>query len=379
MRLFEFEAKKIFEEYGISVPKGGLAETPREARNIAERLDCPVVVKAQVLSGGRGKAGGVIFAETPSDAERAAERLLGAALLNSTVRRVLVEERVKPLRELYLGLTIDRLERKYVFIASTRGGIDIEEVARAAPESVFRRHIESEFRSYHARELAREMSFSGSNMLNLSSLMVKLYNLSMDLDVLVAEINPLAELKDGYVALDGRIIIDDNALFRHEEFKRLQEEEWQFRMSEVEYEAMKYNLNYVKLDGNIGVIGNGAGLVMATLDLIHQLGGKPSNFLDLGGGADSERVAKALELLLVDPGVEGILINILGGITRCDEVAKGILEATERVRTEKSIVIRLSGRGEKEAKKLLTEAGFEVLEDMEAAVNEIVGIFRRGF
>jgi succinyl-CoA synthetase beta subunit len=376
LKLHEHEAKKAFAKQGIPVPKGEVATTPVQAREIAAKLNTAVAVKAQILIAGRGKAGGILFANTPEEAELCAEKLLGAKIKGIKVSSVLVEEKVSALRELYFGITVDRAKRCYVAVASSIGGMEIEEIAARTSEKIVRVFVDplSGFQPYHARQIARKMGYSGKQMLSLSSIFSNLYKLAMNYDAELAEMNPLMEKPNQeFVAADTRLIIDDNALYRHPELKtRLAGEESQLMPQEIE--AAKSGLAYVKLDGNIGVIGNGAGLVMATLDTIQLYGGKPANFLDVGGGASAERMTAALNIVLSDTQVDTVFINILGGITRCDEIAKGILKARKRIGFTKPIVIRLVGTNEEEGRRILAEAGIHVLSSMEEAAEKVVEI-----
>jgi succinyl-CoA synthetase beta subunit len=380
MKLFEYEAKNILTKYGIPTPNGGLVTNANQAREVATRLKPPFAVKAQVLVAGRGKAGGILFANSIVDVEKATEKLLSIQIKGIPVRNVWIEEKVQIKKELYFGVTPDRFNQSYVAIASSVGGMEIEEVAAEAPEKIIKFPINPHcgFRAFHARQIARKMGYSGNQLLELGRIFERLYCVGMDYDAELIEMNPLVETDDGkFVAADARIILDDNALFRHQEYKkRLLEGETELNAQEIE--AMKNDLAYVKLDGDVGVIGNGAGLVMATLDTIQYYGGKPANFLDVGGGAPSEKIATALKIVFSDPKVKALFINILGGITRCDEVAKGILEAEEKIGATKPMVIRLVGTNEAEGKRILTEAGIHVLESMEEAAQRVVGISKHG-
>jgi succinyl-CoA synthetase beta subunit len=376
LKLHEHQAKKIFAEYDIPVPKGEIATTPSQAREIAAKLKKAVVVKAQILVAGRGRAGGILFADTSKEAELCARKLLGAKIKGITVSSLLIEEKIAAKRELYFGITADRSKRSYVAIASSTGGMEIEEIAAKTPEKIVKVLIDPlhGFQPYHARQIARKIGYSGKQMLSLASTFYKLYKLAMNYDAELAEMNPLMEKHNGeFVAADTRLIIDDNALYRHPELesKPASREEG---LTPQEIEAKKGGLAYVKLDGNIGIIGNGAGLVMATLDTIQLYGGKPANFLDVGGGASAERMTTALNIVLSDAKVEAVFINILGGITRCDEIAKGILEARKRIGFAKPIVIRLVGTNEEEGRRILTEAGIHVLSSMEEAAQKVVEI-----
>jgi len=373
MKLFEHEAKAIFSKYEIPTPNGGLAASPAQARSIAAQIKGSVVVKAQVLVAGRGKAGGILFADSPSEAEQAAEKLLGAEMKGVRVQGVWVEEKVVAKKELYFSVTVDRSNRCHVVIASSEGGVEIEEIAKASPEKIIKVFIDPVygFRSHHARQIAKRLGYKSGQMLDLATILVRHCRLAMDCDAELAEMNPLIEKADGkFVAADTRLIIDDNALYRHPEFAKRPVEE--AALTPQELEAQKSGLAYVKLDGDIGVIGNGAGLVMATLDAIKLYGGSPADFLDVGGGASADMMAAALNVVLSDPRVRVVFINILGGITRCDEVANGILEAKRRVGFVKPMVIRLVGTNEEEGRRILTVAGIHVLDSMEEAAKRAV-------
>jgi len=380
LKLFEYEAKTILAKHGIPTPQGGLATNASRAREVAAKLKPPLVVKAQVLVAGRGKAGGVLFANTVDEAEKATEKLLAMQIKGIPVRSIWIEEKIQIKRELYFGITTDRFNQSYVAVGSAIGGMEIEEVAKNTPEKVIKTLINPDlgFCAFHARDMARKMGYVGNQISELGRIFERLYRVSMDYDAELIEMNPIVETVEGkFAAADARIIIDDNALFRHQEYrKRLLEGESDLTPQELE--AMKNDLAYVKLDGNIGVIGNGAGLVMATLDTIQYYGGKPANFLDVGGGAAAETTAAALRIVLSDPNVKVLFINILGGITRCDEVAKGILEAKAKVGVAKPTVIRLVGTNEEEGKRILTQAGIDVLESMEEAAQRVVEIAKQG-
>lgn len=381
MKLFEHEAKKIFSKYKIPIPNGGLANSPAQARETTTRIKAPVAVKAQVLVVGRGRAGGILFANSPREAELSSRKLLGAEIKGLRVQSVLVEEKLPIRKELYFGITLDRSSCSYVAIASSEGGVEIEETASTAPEKIIKVFVDPlyGFRPYHARQIAKKLGYMGNQMRELAAIFLKLYRVAMEYDVELCEMNPLIETTGGkFVAADARLIIDDNALYRHPDFKRRLIEKGGAELTPQELEARKSGLAYVKLDGNIGVIGNGAGLVMATLDAIQLYGGSPANFLDVGGGASSDKMAAALNLVFSDPQVEVVFINILGGITRCDEVAKGILEVKGRIGFAKPMVIRLVGTNEEEGRRVLTEAGIHVLDSMEEAAERAVGIAKTG-
>jgi len=377
LKLFEHEAKTIFSRYEIPIPFGELATSPEQAQEIATRLNAPVVIKAQVLVAGRGRAGGILFAQSPAEAELAAKRLLSAEIMGIRVQSLLVEEKIPIRKELYLGITVDRSKRSYIAIASSEGGMEIEEIATAMPEKIFKVFIDPlvGFRSYHARQIAKKLGYEGGQMAELASILLKQYKIAVEYDAELIEMNPLIETTEGkFVAADTRLIIDDSALYRHPEFKKRLIEEAEAELTPQELEARRSGLAYVRLEGDIGVIGNGAGLVMATLDVVQLYGGSPANFLDVGGGASADRMAVALNLVLSNPQVRVVFINILGGITRCDEIAKGILEARSRIGLLKPMVIRLVGTNEEEGRRILTEAGVPVLDSMEEAAERAVEI-----
>jgi len=379
LKLFEYEAKQIFAKYGLPTPRGFLARTSKEVREFASLINAPVAVKSQILVAGRAKAGGIAFADSPAEAEKAAQQLLGKEIKGVRVRSVWIEEKVAIKRELYFSVTVDRASRCYVAIASAEGGVDIEDLARTSPEKIVKLFIDPVygFRPHHARLIAKKLGYAQNQMTDLASIFMKHYRAAMDFDAELAEMNPLVETKDGkFVAADTRLIMDDNALYRHQEFKSRPMEEAELTPQELQ--AQTSGLAYVKLDGNVGIIGNGAGLVMATLDAIQLYGGKPANFLDVGGGASADMMAVALDIVLSDPNVKVVFINILGGITRCDEVANGILEAQKRVGLTKPMVIRLVGTNEEEGRRILTDAGIHVLNSMEEAAQKTVEISRSG-
>jgi succinyl-CoA synthetase beta subunit len=381
MKLFEHEAKAVFSKYGIPTPRGGLVTSSTRAREKATQINAPVAIKAQVLAAGRGKSGGILFAVSPREAELAAKKLLAMEIKGFKVRSVLVEEKIPIERELYFGVTVDRSNRCYVTIASSEGGMDIEEIALATPEKIVKVFVDPlhGFSFNHARQIAKKLGYSGSQMQNLATIFLNLYKVAMDYDAELAEMNPLVETSEGnFVALDTRLIMDDNALFRHSEFKMRLTEEGEAALPPLELEAQKSGLAYVKLRGNVGVIGNGAGLVMATLDAIQLYGGEPANFLDLGGGASADVMTTALNLVFSDPQVNVVFVNILGGITRCDDVARGILEAKRRVGFLKPVVVRLVGTNEEEGKRILTEAGIHVLDSMDEAAKKAVEVAKTG-
>jgi succinyl-CoA synthetase beta subunit len=379
LKLYEYEAKAILAQYRVPVPKGTLITNPNRTKKAVAKLKPPFAVKAQVLVAGRGKTGGILFADSAAEAEKTAKKLLQTKIEGIPVKKVLVEEKLPIKKELYFSVTVDRFASNYVALASASGGVDVEETASKKPHKILKTFVNPQegFCSFHAVQLARKLGYSGANLANLAEVFEKLYRAGMDYDAELIETNPLAETEEGrFVALDARLILDDNALFRHPEYGRKRLEEERDRAPQ-ETEALRNGLAYVKLDGDIGVIGNGAGLVMATLDMIQHYGGNPANFLDVGGGAPAERIAAALELVLSDPNVKAVFVNILGGITRCDEVARGIIEAKEKAVVVKPMVVRLVGTNEEEGKRLLEEADMPVLGGMEEAARRAVEVVGR--
>jgi succinyl-CoA synthetase beta subunit len=374
LKLYEHEAKSIFSSFAIPTPKGKLSQNSKQAYDSATTLTMPVVVKAQVLVAGRGKAGGILFANTPEEAQKAATHLLETLIHDQRSSSVLVEEKIQIERELYFGVTIDRLNRCYVAVALDTGGVEIEEAAKQQPERVLRKLINPilGFRRFDARQMAKQMGYRDEQMLDLSEIFLKTYRIGNDFDAQLIEMNPLVETDTGnFMAVDTRIILDDNALFRHEEFgkKRMLEKR---DLNPLEFEAQKEGIDYVQLNGDIGVIGNGAGLVMATLDMINACGGKPANFLDMGGGAPPQRIEAALRIVLSNPNAKVVLVNILGGITLCDEVARGIIQARQLLKSAKPMAIRLVGTNEEEGRRILSEASIGVFDSMEEAAMKSV-------
>ena len=329
------------------------------------------MVKAQIQTGGRGKVGGIKAAYSTIEAQKAVSELLGAKLKDLTVNEVLIEEKVSVKKELYIGLVVDRFSRNYVFLSSRMGGIDIDELAMKSPEAITRTAVDPQLgiRSFHALSIAKSLGYSGSQLTELSLIIERFFRAFIENDAELAEINPLVETDIGkFVAVDARLIIDDNAIFRHPEYQKQTAE----KRSPQQALAEKYNLAYVKLDGDIGVVGNGAGLVMATIDLLHFFGGKPADFLDIGGGANAQTIRAAVQILLDNPKVKSVLVNVLGGITRCDEVAYGIIEAFKDAKTKKPLVVRLVGTNEKEGQKILRTGGVNAMDSMEEAAKRAV-------
>ena len=357
MNLHEYQSKFRFGDYGIPIPEGEVATTPDEAYDIARRLGGPVVVKAQVLTGGRGKAGGVKVARTPDEARACAQAILGMDIRGHAVQRVLVDPALTgEWSEIYLGVTNDRQARRPVLICSSEGGVEIEEVARVRPEKVLRVHVNPALglRDFQVRNIAISIELPRAHWRQFGEIAQALYECYVDSDATLAEINPLALTDDGLIAIDGKMSIDDNALYRHPELEAMRDASAE---PETETWAREAGLSYVKLDGHIGCMVNGAGLAMATMDLTKLFGGAPANFLDVGGGAQADKVAAALRIILADPNVRAVLCNIFGGITRADEVAKGIVEAVREVGMEVPMVIRLVGTNEAEGKRIIEEAG----------------------
>ncbi len=382
LKLYEYEAKAIFTSYNIAVPKGKVVLDSQKAQGVAEELGGAVAIKAQVLVASRSKAGGIKFANSPKEAEETARQLLSIKIKGESVANLLVEEKVNISRELYFALTVDRFNRCYVAIASATGGIDIEEAAQHQPQTIHKVPIDPQygFQQAQARQLAQKLGYNEPQLSMIAKVFGQLYRLAMDLDAELVETNPLVETTRGdFVAADARIIIDDNALFRQPEFAKKQLQE-QRDLSPQEAQAHRKGLEYVKLDGNIGVIGNGAGLVMATLDLISFYGGEAADFLDIGGGASTEKIATALELLLTDSAVKAIFVNILGGITRCDQVAQAIIDIKKKQPKKaavKPLIVRLMGTNEAEGKQILNQAGITTYDSMEQAAQKTVEATKR--
>ena len=376
MKLHEYQSKRIFAEFGVPIPRGDVATTPEQARRITARLGKRVVVKSQVLVGGRGKAGGIRLADHPDEAERVADQILGMNIKGLTVKKVLVDEAADIATEIYLGIVIDRARRRPVMIASAEGGVEIEEVARVTPERLVKIAIDPflGLQAYQGRELAFGIGLPKGLVRDFVKIAQGLYNAFVECDASLAEINPLVVTGEGkLLAVDGKMLLDDNALFRHFELAEMRDADEE--MPE-EQEARRHGLSYVKLDGEIGCMVNGAGLAMATMDITKLYGGEPANFLDIGGGAQAEKVAAALRIILSDPNVKAVLFNIFGGITRCDEVAKGILEALRGVPTDVPMVARLVGTNEAEGRQILAEADMITAATLTEAAQKAVAAAR---
>ena len=380
MKIHEFQAKNIFSQYGIPIPRGDVAKTPEEAKAIAEKLGGTVVVKAQIHAGGRGKGGGVKVASNPEDAYRAAQAIIGMNLVTHqtgpqgrNVKQVLVEEGLAIEKELYLGIVLDRAQSAPVIMASEAGGMEIEEVAARTPEKILKVAVDpaTGFTAYHARKLAYGLNLNADLIKKAAPFIANLYKIFLEKDCSLIEVNPLVITKDGnLLALDAKMNFDDDGLFRHPDLKELYDVDEQ---DPLEVEAGKYKLNYIKLDGNVGCMVNGAGLAMATMDIIKIAGGEPANFLDVGGGASAEQVENAFRILLSDQNVKVVLINIFGGILRCDRVAHGIVEAAKRIEMKLPLVVRLEGTNVEEGRRILKESGlkFEVATTFEDAAQKV--------
>ena len=368
MKIHEYQAKEILARYGVPIPKGGVASTPQEASRIAGDLGGRVVVKVQVHAGGRGKAGGIKLVESAEEAERAAESLLGSNLVTIQtgpegipVRRVLVEEAVDVANELYLGLVIDGAAGGVVVIASEAGGMEIEEVAASTPEKILRAQVDPVLglQPYQGRKLAYGLNVEPGLVRPVAGMIDSLYRAFVAHDCSLVEVNPLVITGDGKVlAVDAKLNVDDDALFRQSEIQGLHDPEQE---DGREVEARKYDISYVKLDGDVGCMVNGAGLAMATMDVIGDAGAAPANFLDIGGGADEEKVAQALTIILSDPSVKRVLVNIFGGILRCDIAARGLLMGSEAMpESARPMVVRMLGTNAEEGRKLLSESSLDV-------------------
>ena len=374
MNLLEFEAKEIFRKYQIPIPKGEVVETPGDAKRVAEKVGLPVVIKVQILSGKRGKAGGIKFVKTIEEVEKVASELLEKELYGLKVGKLLIYHMVPEGQEFYLGFTVDRSAKQYVAIVSSAGGMDIEEVAETMPEKIVKEYVSPllGLRPFQAQRMMNKIGMRGKEAQRLSQILLQLWQVVRDYDATMVEINPTILTPEGELhAVDARMTIDDNALYRHPEFKE-RIEAGLTDLTEREIAAQKTQAFYVELDGDIGIIGNGAGLVMATLDVVAHFDGKPANFLDLGGGAPPERVVKAIEIVASHPRVKVLFINIFGGITRCDYIAQGILDAREKLGLQIPLVVRMLGTREDEGRQLLKNAGIDALETMELAAKRAV-------
>jgi succinyl-CoA synthetase beta subunit len=383
MKIHEYQAKAILSKYNVPVPRGEVAFSAQEAEAVAQRLGGSVVVKAQIHAGGRGKGGGVKVAQNSAQAAEIARKMMGMTLVTHqtgpegrVVKRLLIEETLPIERELYLGIVLDRVQGKPVFMASASGGMDIEEVAAKTPELILKESIDPGIglHPYQARKLAFGIGVPGASANAAASAMIALTKACLATDASIAEINPLILTKDGKVyALDAKINFDDNALYRHKELldlRDLNEED------PLEVEASKFGLNYIKLDGSVACMVNGAGLAMATMDIVKYAGGSPANFLDVGGGASAEQVKNAFRILLSDKNVKAVLINVFGGILRCDRLANGVVEAARDLNVTVPIVVRMEGTNVELGRQILLDSGlnFTVGEDMRDAAEKVVAL-----
>lgn len=372
MDLFEYQAKRLFGAHGIPVKLGEVARTPDEARAAAERIGCPVVVKAQVLTGGRGKAGGVKLAATPDDAAEKARTILGLDIKGHTVKLVLVDPAVDIATEIYVAITLDRAARRALIMASAEGGMDIEQVAVEKPEAIVRVHIDPAvgLQPYQLRQLAFGIGLPAPHHAAFADLVTRLHNVFEAADATLAEVNPLILTTAGeMLALDGKVTVDASALYRQ---GALAADRYDGDLTDAERAARDAGLNYVDLDGSIGCLVNGAGLAMASMDVIKLFGGEPANFLDIGGGAQADKVEKALRIILADARVKAVLINIFGGITRGDEVAHGIVEARSQLHREVPMVVRIVGTNSEEAKPILARANLITADSLDDAAAKAV-------
>ena len=386
MKIHEYQAKEILRKYNVPVPEGHVAFTVDEAVDAAKRLPTKIaVVKAQIHAGGRGKGGGVKIAKNIDEVKELAKKMLGMTLVThqtgpegKVVKKLLIEQGIDIERELYLGMVLDRSASKFVMMASTEGGVEIEKVAAETPEKILKEWVDPRvgLQPFQARKLAFGLGLEGKQVNNAVKFMLALYQAFMANDCSLAEINPLVVTKQGDVlALDAKINFDDSALYRHPDLKELRD----FDEEEpLEVEASRHNLNYIKLDGNVGCMVNGAGLAMATMDIIKLAGGEPANFLDVGGGANVDTVRNGFRIILSDPNVKAILINIFGGIVRCDRVAQGVIEAVKSIDVNVPIVIRLEGTNAEEAAVMLNESDldFTVAKTLEEAAEKVVGVLK---
>jgi succinyl-CoA synthetase beta subunit len=389
MKIHEYQAKAILKKYGVSVPRGAVAGTREEAQTVAKDLlnsgASGVVVKAQIHAGGRGKGGGVKIAKSVDEAADLAGKILGMKLVTHqtgpegrVVRRLLIEETLPIEKELYLGILVDRAEGKPVFMASAAGGMEIEQVAEENPDAILKQYMDPGMglEAFQARKIAFSLGLKGQQITPAVQFLTGLYKAFLDTDASLLEINPFITTTDGRLfALDAKVTLDDNALFRHPDLRELRDVTEE---DPLEVEASKYSLNYIKLDGTVGCMVNGAGLAMATMDIIKYAGGTPANFLDVGGGANSEQVAHAFEILLSDKNVKAVLINIFGGILRVDTLANGVVEAARKTNMKLPVVLRLEGTNVVEGKKILNESGlnFVVTETMKDAADKVVAAAR---
>jgi succinyl-CoA synthetase beta subunit len=386
MKIHEYQAKELFKKYGVPIPEGRVANSPDEAAGIAKTLGgYPVVVKAQIHAGGRGKGGGVKLAQSESEVQRVAGQIIGMDLITHQtgpggrrVKKVLVEQGLNIEKELYLSIIPDRAIAKIVVMASEAGGMDIEEVAAETPEKIIRVPINplQGIQAYHCREVAFGLNLAPTVIKPFVVMLKQLYRLFVDNDCSLVEINPLViTAEETVIALDAKINFDDNALFRHKDIAEYRDPDEE---DPLEVEASKHNLNYINLDGNVGNMVNGAGLAMATMDLIKQAGAEPANFLDVGGGASAEMVENGFKIILSDPNVKGILINIFGGILRCDVLAEGVVKAAQKTNINVPVVVRMEGTNIEEGRRILAESGLKLTTatDLKDAAQKVAEILK---
>jgi succinyl-CoA synthetase beta subunit len=383
VKIHEYQAKKVLAQFGVPIPRGEVASNPYEVYDIAARIGGTVVVKAQIHAGGRGKGGGVKLASSPAEAERIAHEMIGMTLVTHQtgpegrkVRRVLIEEGLRIKKEYYVGIVIDRARQRAVFMTSTEGGMDIEKVAAETPHLINKEYIDPAvgFQAANARRLAFGLGLTGELLAPATKVMAALYRAFEATDASLVEVNPFLLTEDNkLVALDAKINFDDNALYRHKEFAELRD---YCEEDPLEIQASRYGINYIRLDGNIGCMVNGAGLAMATMDIIKLAGGNPANFLDVGGGATAEQVRNAFQILLGDKNVKAVLINIFGGIMRCDIVASGVVEAARSMGVTVPMVVRLEGTNVERGQEILRTSGlkFTVAEGMKDAAEKVVAL-----
>lgn len=381
MDLFEYQGKELLRKFDVPVPEGRVAETPEDAAEAAKGLGGKVVVKAQVQVGGRGKAGGIKLASSPEEAREVASQILGMDIKGHTVKRVLVERAGDIKEEYYFSFLLDRSERKFLGMMSAKGGVDIEEVADTDPDAIARVHVDplAGISDFHARRLVFGSKIDPEARKEAIAMIPKLYRAFVELDASLVEINPMILTGDGrVVALDAKVSLDESAFYRHPNFEELKSAH---DIPEQERFAKERGLNFIKLDGDVGIIGNGAGLVMSTLDVVKAAGGEPANFLDVGGGAGAELLASAIEVITSNPEVKSVLVNIFGGITRCDLVAEGILAALEKLDVKVPIVVRLDGTNAEQGRKMLADAPHPMLlsaESMLGAAEKAVELSKGG-
>jgi succinyl-CoA synthetase beta subunit len=374
MKIHEYQAKELFRREGVPVPLGEVVETPADARAVAERYGKPVVVKSQVLVGGRGKAGGVKLAKDPEEAEKHAESILGMSIKGLTVSKVLITEAVDIATEIYVGVIMDRVSQRPVVIASAAGGVDIEEVARDNPEAIHRLQVDPLYgiMPFQSRSLAQKLHDDQAVVKQIAPIIEKLYAAFDRADASLAEINPLVVTPTGeVVAIDAKVNVDDSALYRQKDIEAMRDLSAE---DPGETEARKMDLSFVKLDGNVGCVVNGAGLAMATMDLIQTYGGVPANFLDIGGSSNPEKVVTALNIIMRDPNVKSIFINIFGGITRCDDVARGLVTAFKQFEKTPPVVVRLTGTNEAEGREILREMKLTSAATMDDGIKKAVAL-----